>query len=247
MPNAQQLILLRNDCDKMLRIADEALDKGDSSKALTMYKTAVTRAEEIFRISNADIDRELVIKVYEHMAKYHRTMYNYSHLTSESHQAFAYYERIVVLYKELIANYEKEQYNLAVRNFLEDLLQVIKLSLELKNYNLYADYNKMAITYAKALNKANPVYESEQYLILLNIFRGDYYRFKKKYRFAYVYYYVAMKKLKKIYNNYPQDGIRNDLSAVYTSLYEMSLLLNYKRSKNKYKALALESKGDKRE
>ncbi len=245
MATAKELILMRNECEKTLRIADELMSKNDFSKVLSLYKNSVNKAEEIFRLSGVDEDRELVIKVYEHIAKYYRLTYQRTKVGPESYQAITYYEKIIYLYKEVLDKVNEETKKLYLKNMLENMIQLINLALENKNYSIYREYIKEARPYALQLMKLNPVYESEQYLILIYVFKGDYYRFNKKYRKAYFFYYIAMRRVKKIFEDLPQDEIKNDLIAIYTSLYEISLLLNKNRSKNRFKTLILELNGEK--
>ncbi len=244
MATAKELILKRNECEKLLNIANDNMSKDNYLQALTMYKNAVIRAEEIFRLSKIDQDRELVIKVYTAIAKYYRIMYQATGSGTESYQAITYYERIIFLYNEALDLADSEHRIIYLKSLMENYVQLIKISLDTKSYPIYKEYSPIAYKCAKLLIKENPVYESEQYVILLDVFNGDYFRFQKKYKRALVWYYVGCNKLQKIYDDFPKEEIKNDLIAIYTSLYEISLLLNRNRLKKRYKEKILELKGE---
>lgn len=245
MASPQQLMIMRNECERSLRMAKEALENDLYDKALALYQNVIPKAEELFRISNTEADRDLLVRVYNTAATFYRDNYNYNKQTNMSHQAFTLYEKIVFLYNENIGLPGSEDHIKHLRNMLESYMQILHLSLASKMYHIYKEYVKPAYKRAKELIKYNDVYESEQYLILIDVFNGDYYRFKSQYYFAYFCYYVGMRRLRKIFNDYPQDGIKNDLIMIYTSLYEISLIKNWKRLKNKWQNIIYDLKGEK--
>ena len=79
----------------------------------------------------------------------------------------------------------------------------------------------------------------------MNIFKGDYYKNLNKFNKAYIYYLFAMKTMKKIYKNAPNEGMLNDIVILCSKLSEISKRLNRKKDKIKWdetqKKLLIES------
>ena len=76
------------------------------------------------------------------------------------------------------------------------------------------------------------------------IIEEDDFKIEAKFWFAYFFYYLAMRKMSRIYNKLPQEGIRNDLLLIYEHLSELAKVLKITKQKTKWDNCIKQIKGE---
>lgn len=226
------LDILRKEALVVLNKAEKLINDGMLSKACLELKQTVLKAEEIFHISGIEQDKEFLLDSYMKMAKYYSKIYYITYDRKDIHPACMYYEKIIYFYEEELRNKPKELIK-TLNKMLEAYVQLLWIALEIKDYKLFNKFMPKALKHSLRLSQKSKMYEDEQYFILVNIFIGDFHKIEGRFRSAYVFYLVAMKKISKIYKEMPNEGIRNDLILVYNHLSEIAKVL--KRTKDKIK------------
>ena len=166
------------------------------------------------------------------MAKYYSKIYYITYDRKDIHPACMYYEKIIYFYEEELRNKPKDLIK-TLNKMLEAYVQLLWIALEIKDYKLFNKFIHKAYKHSVRLSQKSKMYEDEQYFILVNIFIGDFHKIDGRFKSAYVFYLIAMKRINKIYKEMPNEGIRNDLILVYNHLSEVAKVL--KRTKDKIK------------
>ena len=235
--------LLKKEALTVLNKAKALIENGQLGKACLELKQTVLKAEEIFHITSENEDKEFLLNAYMEMAKYYNKIYHITLDKKDVMPACMYYEKIIYFYEEEIRN-KPVDYVKTYRKILESYVQLLWISLEIKDYRLFNKFMPRAYTYAKKLSRKSRTYEDEQYLILICIFRGDYFKIEAKFWFAYFFYFLAMRKMSRIYNKLPQEGIRNDLLLIYEHLSELAKVLKITKQKTKWDNCIKQIKGE---
>ena len=235
--------ILRKEAISVLNKAERFVSEGSLGKACLEYKQTVLRAEEIFHLTKSKTDKEFLLEAYMKMARYYTKVFNITYDRKDILPSCLYYEKVIYFYEEEIRN-KPVDYVKTYRKILESFVQLLWISLEIKDYRLFNKFMPRAYTYAKKLSRKSRTYEDEQYLILICIFRGDYFKIEAKFWFAYFFYYLAMRKMSRIYNKLPQEGIRNDLLLIYEHLSELAKVLKITKQKTKWDNCIKQIKGE---
>lgn len=226
------LDILRKEALIVLNKAEKLINDGMLSKACLELKQTVLKAEEIFHISGIEQDKEFLLDSYMKMAKYYSKIYYITYDRKDIHPACMYYEKIIYFYEEELRNKPKDLIK-TLNKMLEAYVQLLWITLEVKDYKLFNKFIHKAYNHSLRLSQKSKMYEDEQYFILVNIFIGDFHKIEGRFKSAYVFYLIAMKRINKIYKEMPNEGIRNDLILVYNHLSEVAKVL--KRTKDKIK------------
>ena len=226
------LDILRKEALIVLNKAEKLINDGMLSKACLELKQTVLKAEEIFHISGIEQDKEFLLDSYMKMAKYYSKIYYITYDRKDIHPACMYYEKIIYFYEEELRNKPKDLIK-TLNKMLEAYVQLLWITLEVKDYKLFNKFIHKAYKHSVRLSQKSKMYEDEQYFILVNIFIGDFHKIDGRFKSAYVFYLIAMKRINKIYKEMPNEGIRNDLILVYNHLSEVAKVL--KRTKDKIK------------
>lgn len=226
------LDILRKEALIVLNKAEKLINDGMLSKACLELKQTVLKAEEIFHISGIEQDKEFLLDSYMKMAKYYSKIYYITYDRKDIHPACMYYEKIIYFYEEELCNKPKDLIK-TLNKMLEAYVQLLWITLEIKDYKLFNKFIHKAYNHSLRLSQKSKMYEDEQYFILVNIFIGDFHKIEGRFKSAYVFYLIAMKRINKIYKEMPNEGIRNDLILVYNHLSEVAKVL--KRTKDKIK------------
>ena len=234
--------MLRKGALVVLNKANAFIENGQLSKACLELKQTVLKAEEIFRITNKAEDKEFLLETYMEMSKYYNRIYHITYDKKDIMPACMYYEKIIYFYDEELRN-KPEDIVKTYRKILEAYVQLLWVSLEIKDYRIFNKFMPRAYYCSKKLSRKSKTYDDEQYLILISIFRGDYFKIEGKFRSAYLFYYHAMKKMNKIYAQLPQEGIKNDLLLIYEHLSEVAKVLKFVKHKAKWDERIKELKG----
>lgn len=223
---------LRQEANEILAVANKHIENGLLSNAGIELKKAVLKAEEIFHLTSSEEDKEFLLDSYMKFGKYYSKIYNLTKEKKDILPACMYYEKIIYFYEEDLTK-KPEDIIALLNKLMEAYIQLLWISLEIKDYKIFKKFIKKAYKNATKLSRKSKMYEDEQYFILVNIFNGDYYKSLNKYKLSYFYYLIAMNKIKRIYDKMPNEGIRNDLILAYNNLSEVAKIL--KRSKDKIK------------
>ena len=224
--------ILRIEMKNYIKNAEKYGSEGMLSNGCFELKCAIAKAEEIFHFTNSLDDKNMLLEVYMKIAKFYFRIYTTTCNKKDILPSCMYYEKIIYFHEEELKSssiHVKE----CLKQIMEAYVQLIWICLEVKDYQSFERFINKANKYALKLLKKTKVYEDEQYYILINVFKGDYFKAIKKYRYAYLYYYIAMKKIKKIYSKIHDVGILNDLILIYNDLSEVAKLL--KRNNDKIK------------
>ena len=212
--------------------ADKYCNDGMLSNSCNELKLAIAKAEEIFHITNSIDDKNVLLELYMKIAKYFSKIYTITCNKKDILPSCMYYEKLIYFYEEELNNSSKNKI-VNLNKIMEVYVQLLWVCLEINDYQSFERFIPKAYKYALKLLRISKVYEDEQYFILVNIFKGDYYKALDKYKTAYLYYLVAMKKMKNIYKKLPNEGLLNDLIIIYNNLSDIAKHL--KRSKDKIK------------
>ena len=239
MYNENKLDILRNDILVLSKNSEKLIESGLLSNAGAELKNLVLKAEEIFHLTNDQIDKEFLLDAYMKLGKYYSKIYNITLDKKDILPACMYYEKIIYFYEEELHKKNKDIIVL-LNKLMEAYIQLVWISLEIKDYKIFKKFISKAYKYASKLAGKSKMYEDEQYYILVNIFNGDYYKANNKLKTSYFYYLIAMNRMSKIYNTMPNEGIRNDLILVYNNLSEVAKMLKRSKAKIKWDSLIKE-------
>ena len=223
---------LRFELNCIIEESDVFMNDGMLSNFCHKLKLAVSKAEEIFHITNSIDDKNVLLELYMKIAKYYSKIYTITCNKKDILPSCMYYEKLIYFYEEELNNSSKNKIE-NLNKIMEVYVQLLWVCLEINDYQSFQRFIPKAYKYALKLLRISKVYEDEQYFILVNIFKGDYYKALDKYKTAYLYYIVAMKKMKNIYKKLPNEGLLNDLIIIYNNLSDIAKHL--KRSKDKIK------------
>lgn len=235
----EKINILRNEANEILLKANKFIEDGLLSNACVELKKAVLKAEEVFHLTNDQIDKEFLLDAYMKLGKYYSKIYNITLDKKDILPACMYYEKIIYFYEEDLHKKNKDIIVL-LNKLMEAYIQLVWISLEIKDYKIFKKFINKAYKYASKLARKSKMYEDEQYYILVNIFNGDYYKANNKLKTSYFYYLIAMNRMSKIYNTMPNEGIRNDLILVYNNLSEVAKMLKRSKAKIKWDSLIKE-------
>ena len=233
--NSSTLYQERKLISNYLNDARRYLDKDSFSQADNYYKQAVSKAEEVYHFTNSSSDLEFLLALYEQIGKFYNHVYAATNSTNDLAPAASYYEKILYFREHDLQNCENIN---SLRQALEAYIQLIWLSYELRDKFLFNKYIKQTRKYAKALVRKTKKYDDEQYIILANIYAGHFNNLFNQVSKAYYFYYLAYRRLYKIYKSMPNEGISNDLVNIYNCLISITYKLGFKKqNKNWQKKL----------
>ena len=214
--------VLRVEMNNHVHNAEKHDNDGMLSNCCIELKNAITKAESIFHYTNSLDDKNVLIDLYIKIAKHYMKIYTTTYNKKDVLPACMYYEKIIYFYEEELNN-SSVHFNEILKKIMEAYVQLLWICLEIKDNQSFERFIDKAYKYALTLSIKSKLYEDEQYYILINIFKGDYYKSLNKYKSAYLYYYVSMKKMNKIYKKIKNEGILNDLILIYNNLSEVAL------------------------
>lgn len=223
---------LRNEMHNSISMADKYFEDGMLGNSCNELKFAIAKAEEIFRLTNSLDDKNVLLELYMKIAKYYNKIYTITSNKKDILPSCMYYEKLIYFYEEELKNSSNNLIDI-LKKVMETYVQLLWVCLEINDCTSFERFIPKAYKYALKLSRNSKVYEDEQYFILVNIFKGDYYKSLNKYKTAYLYYLIAMKKMKYIYKKIPNEGVLNDLIIIYNNLSDIAK--NLKRNKDKIK------------
>lgn len=238
---SKDINILRTEMNDKISLANKYCNEGMLSNCCSELKLAVTKAEEIFHITNSTDDRNVLLDLYMKLAKHYTKIYTTTCNKKDILPSCMYYEKIVYFYEEEIHNKSAKMIE-NLNKLMEAYVHLLWVCLEVNDYVAFDRFIPKASKYALKLARKSKAYEDEQYYILVNIFKGDYYKCLTKYKTAYLYYFIAMKKMKKIYKQIPNEGILNDLIIIYNNLSEIAKILKRNKVKIKWDSIVNELK-----
>ncbi|MBR6515663.1 MAG: hypothetical protein IKT40_02285 [Bacilli bacterium] len=225
--------ILRKEAISVLNKAERFVSEGSLGKACLEYKQTVLRAEEIFHLTKSKTDKEFLLEAYMKMARYYTKVFNITYDRKDILPSCLYYEKVIYFYEEEL-KHNKDEIVTILSKMMEAYIQLLWVSLEIKDFRLFNKFFPRAFKHAVKLTTKSNTYEDEQYFILVCIFRGDFNKVNARFRAAYICYYRAMRLMKKIYDSMPQEGIKNDLILIYSHLSEVSKVLKLNKQKIKW-------------
>ena len=230
---SKDINILRVEMNEYITKADKYSNDGMLSNSCSELKLAVCKAEEIFHITDSKGDKKVLLELYMKLAKHYSKIYTITCNKKDILPSCMYYEKIIYFYEEELNN-SSNNYIEVLNKIMETYVQLLWVCLEINDYASFERFISKAYKYALKLTRISKTYEDEQYYILVNIFKGDYYKALNKYKMAYLYYLIAMKKMKYIYKKMPNEGILNDLILIYNNLSEVAKILKRNKSKIKW-------------
>ena len=233
MENNNKINNLRKEALDILATANKNIDDGLLSNACVDLKKVVSKAEEIFHLSNLESDKEFLLDSYMKLGKYYSKIYQLTLERKDILPACIYFEKIIYFYEDDLTKKTKDVIPL-LNKLMEAYIQLLWVTLEIKDYTIFKKFINKAYKHSLRLSRKSRAYEDEQYYILVNIFYGDYYKDINKIKRANCYYLLAANKLNRIYNKMPSEGIKNDLMLVYSSLSEIAKMMKKTKMKIKY-------------
>ncbi len=220
----------RTKVNKILTININNLNAIRAKESEKILQEAIKIAEKLYIDTNSLKDRNLVLKCYDMLVTF------YDKYESESVKTIDCYTKIINLLEES-GKYNIEDYY----NLIERYIELITI-FENKNYNHgVIDYSKSAMDCAKHLYSKSKTFEDLRYVILINLFNARAYKkLNKKFK-SYCYFRKSLRLMEKVYKDYKEEGIKNDIIAISYELYNLTtnrflIIIN---KKWKYKIVSL--------
>ena len=228
----------RNKCYNLLKEANSYYQKKDYDNAEKLYLKICRISENIYCKTFLKKDSTLLIEYYLHIINFYKENNNYD-FVQRWHQKL-----VGILQTSCENSFVLEDY----QELMDWYIKTINVMLDNNDYKSIIRMSCKMIDRAKILYSITKTDDDLKYVIISNLYLGNAYQKNKMLFKSYFYYYIASKKLAKLYDALKDKGMRNDLINVYQCLYELSnhKLTGFISKRWKVKILLLkEEKNDK--
>ena len=146
----EKINILRTEANEILLKANMFIEDGLLSNACVELKKAVLKAEEVFHLTNDQIDKEFLLDAYMKLGKYYSKIYNITLDKKDILPACMYKEKIIYFYEEDLHKKNKDIIVL-LNKLMEAYIQLVWISLEIKDYKIFKKLINKAYKYASKL------------------------------------------------------------------------------------------------